>query len=486
MAVLRRSIPAIALCFGLAACEVGPDYQLPRGAVVNAPVAQGAFAGARNAAITTAKPAAQWWRLYHSAVLDGFITQALAANTDLRVADANLERAHALLQAARVARQPTVGFDFETNYGQLSAEQYIQPRLIPTSVFYDLGLSASYEVDLFGRLKRGIEAAHADDEAALAARDLARVAVAAATTGAYTDYCSAGEELAAARRTLALTRRRFVYVRNLLTAGRGTTLEVTEIRGLVAQTESDIPVFQARQRNALFRIATLTARPPEKSGIAISDCNGAAVLAVPIPVGDGASLLRRRPDVREAERELAAATARIGVATADLYPDVTLGATVGSTGVMTDILKPLTNRYGVGPGITWELNQNAARARIDAAEAQTRAALARFDGVVLDALRETETALSNYAHALDRDDKLREARARAQQAFADSVRLESAGRTDSLQTLDAERTLASAEFAVAASQSEIASDQVALFLALGGGWENAPAVRDAVKSASRP
>ena len=480
--MVRRGGSIILLSLALAACEVGPDYKVPDTAEVNASAAQGAFV-AESAAVIAQEPDPQWWRLYRSAVLDRFVTQALAANTDLRVADANLERAHAILEVAKAARQPNVTFDFEAQYGQLSAEQYLSPRMVPTGVLYDLGLTASYEVDLFGRIKRGIEAAQAQDEAAVAARDLVRVTVAASVTSAYTDYCSAGEELASARRTLALERHRLIFVRRLFTAGRSTSLDVTQLAGDVAQVESSIPTFEAQRRNALFLIATLTSRPPETPGIAITDCRNAGVLAVPIPVGDGASLLRRRPDVREAERVLAAMTARIGVATADLYPTVTLGATVGSTGVIQDFLKPLTNRYGVGPGISWELNQSTARARIDAAQAETRAALARFDGVVLGALRETETALNNYAHALDRDEELKVVRARAAEAYADATQLEAAGRTDSLRTLDAERTLSAAEFSLAASKSEIANDQVALFLALGGGWEREPV--PSLKSASR-
>jgi len=483
LAVLRRSIGALTLALGLAACEVGPDYYLPDIALFRDTHAQGTFVSAEKPVTVAREPDPQWWRLYHSTELDGFIAQALAANTDLRAADANLERAHALLEEARAARQPNVVLNFDADYGQLSAEQYIQNRLIPVSVFHDLGLTASYETDLFGRIRRGIEAAKAEDEAALAARDVVRVTVVAAVTGAYTDYCSTGGELASARYTLALERHRYVYVRRLFVAGRGTSLDVTELASDVAQTEATIPLFEAEQRNALFRIAALTARPPETPGIAITDCTDAGVLDVPIPVGKGASLLSRRPDVREAERELAAATASIGVATADLYPDVTLGASIGTTGVIKDIFKPLTNRYDVGPGVSWELNRSAARARIDGAEAETRAALARFDGVVLKALRETETALNNYARALDRDARLELARERAAEAYADSRRLEAAGRTDSLRTLDAERSLAAAEFAVAASKSEVANDQVAIFLALGGGWEREPGP---ITSASRP
>jgi len=477
-----KRVAVALLSLALAGCEVGPDYKLPDTAEVHAPEAQGAFV-AQSAAVVARQPNPQWWRIYRSATLDSFVAQALAANTDLRIADANLERAHALLEVAKAAQQPNVSFDFGVQYGQLSAEQYLSPRMVPTSTFYDLGLTASYEVDIFGRIQRGIEAAQAQDEAVLAARDLVRVTVAAEVTGAYTGYCSAGEELASARRTLTLERNRLGYTKKLFTAGRATRLDVTQLAGDVADAESTIPAFEAQQRNALFLIATLTSRPPETPGVAIKDCKNAGVLSVPIPVGDGVSLLRRRPDVREAERILAAATANIGVATADLYPTVILGASMGSTGVIQDILKPLTNRYAIGPEITWELNQSAARARIDAAEAQTRAALARFDGVVLGALRETETALNNYAHALDRDAKLSLARQRAAEAYADALRLESAGRTDRLQTLTAERTLANAELAVAASKAEIANDQVALFLALGGGWERAP--EPPLKSASR-
>ena len=479
--MVRRSA-VILLSLALAACEVGPDYKLPDTSDANAPVAQGAFV-AQSAAVVAREPDPQWWRIYRSAVLDGFVRRR-SRQTRICASPTPISNARMpFLKIAKAARQPNVGFDFETQYGQLSAEQYLSPRMVPTSVLYDVGLTASYEVDLFGRIERGIEAANAQDEAAVAARDLVRVTVAASVTGAYTDYCSAGEELASARRTVALERHRLVFVRRLFVAGRNTSLDVTQLAGDLAQVESTIPTFEAQRRNALFRIAALTGRPPETPGIAIADCNNAGVLSVPIPIGDGASLLRRRPDVREAERVLAAATARIGVATADLYPTVTLGASVGSTGVIQDFLKPLTNRYGVGPGIFWELNQSAARARIDAAEADSRAALAHFDGVVLGALRETETALNNYAHALDRDAKLRVARDRAAEAYADATRLEIAGRTDTLRTLDAERTLANAEFALAASKSEIASDQVALFLALGGGWEREP--EPPLKSASR-
>ena len=192
----------------------------------------------------------------------------------------------------------------------------------------------------------------------------------------------------------------------------------------------------------------------------------------PIPIGDGTELLRRRPDLREAERDLAAATARVGVATADLYPRVTLGATAGSTGAILDFLTTPTNRYGIGLAIHWQANQSLVRARISQASAAGKLALARFDGVVLTALRDTESALATYARELQRDDDLATAQARAREAEQQARRLYVGGKIDYLSLLDAQRSLASADSTLAASHAQLAADQVAIFLALGGGWES--------------
>jgi outer membrane protein, multidrug efflux system len=479
--MVRRwtAVLASALCGTLMSCEVGPDFHLPATALFNAPDAQGDFIEAGHSAFSEAPLPPRWWRLYNAPVLDRLIADAFAANTDLRAASANLERAHALLREARVARQPSFAFNYDPYYGQLSAEQYLATQPVPVSVFYDLGISATYEVDLFGRLQRGIEAATADDEAARAARDLARVTVAAAVTSAYTDLCGATEDLDAVKRVVALQRRRFSYVRDLLVAGRGTPTETTRNFGDVAQVESQIPALVAGQTNAQLRLAALTGRVPKDAPVV--QCDRAPILAAPIPIGDGAALLRRRPDIREAERALAAATARIGVTTADLYPRITLNGSIGTTGVMSDFLKPLTNRYSIGPGIAWELNQSPARARIAEAEAVTHVALARFDGTVLNALKETETALSDYLHALERMARLQAVRDRAARVYGDLTAFEGAGRVDSLASLDANRSLASAELALAQSRSDTASAQVALFLALGGGWEEETAKRSAAR-----
>ncbi len=307
------------------------------------------------------------------------------------------------------------------------------------------------------------------------ARDWIRVAVAADVTGAYLEACSAGDELAVARHSFELQQQSLALTRRLEEAGRKTSLDVTRSQALADQLQSNIPPFEARQRNALYRLATLTGKPPAQFPANLAKCAAVPPLNRAIPVGDGAALLRRRPDVREAERQLAASTAEIGVATADLYPRVVLNASAISTGKTSDFLTYPTNGWSFGPGVSWELNQNGPRARIAAANAAQKEQLAHFDGIVLDALRDVETALNVYSHDLQRRGSLAASRDEAAKAVADARLLEADGRGDPLATLDAERTLAIAEAALAGIRSQIAQDQVALFRALGGGWEEPPA-----------
>jgi outer membrane protein, multidrug efflux system len=458
---------------GSVACRsVGPDYRgPPQSAAVNAPAAQGAFVNSSDPAFSAEMAPGKWWRLYESRQLDELVNTALVANTDLRMAQANLERSLALLREARAARQPTAAINFDPSYQQLSAESYLHPGTVNAAALYDTGVSVSYELDLFGRLKRGVEAAAADDEAVRAAYDLTKITVAAETARAYADVCNAGEELDVTRRTLQLQLQIAATTRRLVDMGRTSTLDYTRSSGQVAQVQANIPTLEALRSNALYRLAALTGKPPSEYPKSVEPCARAPRLQEPLPIGDATALLRRRPDVREAERELAAATARIGVATADLYPRITLGASAGSTGATSDFLTTPTNRFGLGLSIHWQANQSTARARIAQANAVEKLTLARFDGVVLAALRDCESALNAYTHDLQRDADLTTAQARASEAEQQANRLYVGGRVDFLTLLDAQRTLAAADDTLAASHARLATDQVSIFLALGGGWE---------------
>jgi NodT family efflux transporter outer membrane factor (OMF) lipoprotein len=474
VALRRLALAAMALAGGiaLAACHtVGPRYAgPPAGVVGNAAAATGAFSGLGPAVADAPVPGA-WWRLYADPRLDALVAQAFAANADLRIAQANLEKTDALAREARARRQPQVDMNLNPSFQQLSTQSYLQPGVVAPLGLVDAGAAASWEVDLFGRLHRAVQAADADHEAAAAARDMIKVDVAAQTVRAYAEACGAGEALVAARRAIALQEETERLTRRLIRAGRGAALDLTRVTGQVSQFQSDTPALLAAQRNALYRLAILTGRPPADYPRDLEACATAPRLTRPIPVGDGAALIRRRPDIREAERRLAAATYRIGVATADLYPRITLGVSAGTTGAIQDVLTPETDRYGFGPNLVWRLNQSAARARIAGAEADSRAALARFDEAVLGALGETETALTTYAHDLDRRTSLIAVRDEADRAIGEARTLYLAGRTGSLALLDAQRVAAAADRAVATSDAQLAGDQISLFLALGGGWE---------------
>ena len=261
----------------------------------------------------------------------------------------------------------------------------------------------------------------------------------------------------------------------LTALGRGTTLDIARAKAQFEKLRAALPPLQAQQKGALYRLAVLTGDVPNALPATIGQCRQPPQLTQPIPVSDGAGLLRRRPDIRQAERSLAGATARIGVATAELYPGINIGLSAGSTGPMSKLGETHAFRWSLGPLISWTLpNTSTARSRIAQAEAGTQAALAKFDATVLNALRETENALTVYARELDRNAMLKAARNQSANAAQQANRLYRAGRTDFLTALDAERTLASDESALAASTAKLASDQIAVFLALGGGWEQKP------------
>lgn len=469
-----KAAAALALLTVSACTTVGPNYHVPDEAVVKRPDAAAPFVGAAEKPFSQAPLPAQWWRLYRDDTLDDLIDKAFAANTDLRVAAANLARARAVLSEAEELRRPEAAVSASPGFGRASGAAMGLPESLPSQATYDTGLHVSYQLDLFGKIKRAVEAAGADTEAAQAALDLTRVTVAADTARAYAEACSAGQQIAIAQESVDLQRKFVESTAQRVKLGRGTALDNSRAQGQLEQLRSALPPLVAQRRTALYRLAVLTGEVPGKVPQAVAQCAKLPQLASAIPVGDGAALLKRRPDIRQAERALAGATARIGVATAELYPSINLGLSVGSTGLLSGFGDANAFRYSMGPLISWTLpSTGSARVHIEQAEAGTAAALARFDGVVLNALRETETALTAYARELDRNAALRAARDQSALASQQAAKLYRFGRTDFLTTLDAERTLASAQAAVAASDAKLASDQVALFLALGGGWEKA-------------
>jgi NodT family efflux transporter outer membrane factor (OMF) lipoprotein len=472
--IATRTAAAAALALLTACTTVGPDYKVPDSAVVKRPAAAAPFLGAAESPFRSEPLPADWWRLYHDRVLDGLIDKAFAANADLRVAAANLRRAHAVLEQVEEKKRPEVEMEAAPAYGRVAGAALGIPETLPDGGLYTSEIKVGYQLDLFGKIKRAIEAAEADRDAAQAAADVARVTVAADTARSYAEACSAGYQLRVAQHSVEVQQEFVKLTGERVTLGRGIALDNSRARAQLEQLRAALPPLEAHRRTALYRLAVLTGEVPANFPQDVAQCATPPRVTAAVPVGDGAALLRRRPDIRQAERLLAGATARIGVATAELYPDIRLGASLGSIGMIPGVGEANTWHYALGPLISWSLPAtSSARSHIAQAEAGTAAALGRFDGVVLNALREAESALAVYARELDRNAALTASRDQSALAASQADKLYRYGRTDFLTKLDADRTLAAADSAVAASSAQLANDQVAVFLALGGGWESA-------------
>lgn len=462
-----------AVCLLSACMTVGPDYHLPDKALINLPKAQAAFVDTDGVKAVEAGHTVpdEWWKLYEDPLLNQLISQALASNVGLRTANANLSRANAIYDQAKHAGGFGYGAMATVQRAQLSAENFLRSEKLPVVNLADAALSASYEFDLFGKIKRSAEAALADTQADEAALDLARITVVAEVARTYMDSCHATRELSIAQRSLELQLSIANLAQRLHSTGRGTPTDVSRAKAQADLLQARLPLLLARKRNAQYALAALLGHTPGDLPGGVDRCEEAPSLARSIPVGDGMALLQRRPDVRAAERRLAGATARIGVATAALYPDVHLGASVGASGLLDDFGTTPTRAWSYGPLISWTFPTRGAQARVRAMEAGADAALAQFDQTVLIALRDTQIALNNYAQRLEQQASLRTALDEARKAAAQNRTLYRGGRVPYLTSLDADRTLASAEAAVADTDAQISVDQINLFLALGGGWK---------------
>jgi NodT family efflux transporter outer membrane factor (OMF) lipoprotein len=468
--MIRQVAIAALPVLALAACKTGPDYHVPANAIANSPAANQPFHSGAEAAYSQADLPPQWWHLYDDPRLNIYVEEALAANTDLRAAQANLRRAGDVVREVEAGRTVQTQLQAAAFGARVGGYTLTVPLDLSWSAL--AGVTVDYPLDLAGGIKRGIEAANDQAEAAQAARDQVRVVVAATVTRSYADICSANVTLTATRRVLDIENRTLSSVQRLFKGGRGTAFDVTRARSAADRSAAEIPEILAARQAALYQLAALMGRAPADYPHELESCATPPALHQPIPIGDGTALIKRRPDIREAERRLAAATAGVGVETAQLYPQVSLSGSAGLANTIGSFFTgPSVGAYG-GPLISWMFpNRKAIHARIAAAGDAADAASAQFDGTVIEALRQTETALSSYAREIDHDRALEASRNDADKATAQANRLFRFGRTDFLALLTAQSNLAEAEATLAQSRATLIDRQIAVFLALGGGWE---------------
>jgi NodT family efflux transporter outer membrane factor (OMF) lipoprotein len=472
--VIRCGIRWVGLCAALAvlaACRVGPNYHAP----VLPAGAEAPLVSVNPAVESDEAPPDAWWRLYADARLDALVEEALAANRTLAAADANLSAARAAVSVVHARRYPTTEAAVGGIYGRDAITDEIlelgghRPQTI--WLFEDL-FQAAYEVDLFGRVHRAIEASDANAASVRAVRDGVKVVVAAEAARAYAAICALGQQITVARHSLDVVSHEAEITRRRHEAGANSTLDVTRALALEAQVRSFIPPLEGQRQAALFELTAVLGRTPAAAPRDLESCVEPPHLAALIPVGDGSALIRRRPDVRQAERQLAAATAQIGVATADLYPTIRLVGLYGGAATQFSQLETNIGRtWGVGPSISWSFpNMAAPRARVRQATAAQAAALAAFDSVVLTALKETEQSLAAYGAALDNRRALGDARDQIHQAYGIAHDELAAGSVSNLDLLTTEQSLVTLDAAVASADAALVQDQIAVFKALGGGW----------------
>lgn len=470
-----KRIAAFGTLAWLGACALGPNYKPP-----TPPAGAAApFVAASKAATSSATPPDAWWRLYDDPALDQLIVQAFAANADLQTAEANLAASRAIYEGARSGLLPQTSVEAAATYGRNPNTDTILEltgRKPQTGWIFDSLLDVSYELDLFGHVRRSIEAARDHAQAVAAARDVLRVTIATETARAYGQICTLGEQINVAAQALDVATKQQQIEQQRLDAGAGSQFELVRASVLVSQASAALPPLQGQRQAALFELAAVLGETPANAPVAVENCVTPPRLNAPMPVGDGAALLQRRPDIREADRQLAASLANVGVATADLFPRVTLGGFYGGASNEINMLGSNNGlTWGVGPAISWSFPDMAGPlARLAQAHANEAAAISNFNSVVLQALKETEQALAVYGAELNHHAALAAAQAEAQQEFTLAQNEFSAGGISDLDLLTAEQTLISADATLAGSDVALVQDQIAVFKALGGGWQAAP------------
>jgi NodT family efflux transporter outer membrane factor (OMF) lipoprotein len=474
---------ALLMSFG---CKVGPNYKAPR---VDTP---GSFANATpratpapSASPTTAQsiidtdnaPWVEWWTKFNDSQLDSLVARALTANHELAIARARVQEARAIERIAKSRLYPTIDLSAAALKTRGSAAGFGFPFGLPgeEANLFHLGFDATYEVDLFGGVRRSVEAAGAAADATVNERRGVQVSLLGELARNYIGLRALQRRLEVAQANLADQRRTLDVVQRRFKNGLARNFDLVRAKAQVAETESSIPPLQAGIRQTMYGLAVLLGEQPTALEKELTAAAPIPPVPPKVPVGMPSELLRRRPDVMRAERILAAATAQQGVATADFFPHLTLGGTAGvESRHLSDLFgqDPSSGFYAAGPAAGWTIfDGGRRRANLDVSKARVAAALAAYEGTVLAALRDVESSLTAYSHDQARRESLTSLTDQNHEAVRIARREYENGLTDLLDVLEVQRNLYASQDALAQSDQAVSSDLVALYKALGGGWE---------------
>lgn len=464
---MRSWLYAVAGAALVSACAVGPNYHRPQ-----TPVAA-QFGNAGEPGLGQGDAVEHYWTAFADPTLDSLIDDALAHNKGLAVAVANLQAARAARRLAGFDQFPTITAAGGYTHN-LDAQQQLPgvPQSLREFDTAQAGFDGLWELDLFGRVRRNVEAARGDLGASEASLQDARVSVIAEIARDYFILRGLQDQLALTLRNADNQLNTTKLTHNRLEAGRGNELDTSRAEAQWQTTVASIPSLQASIATTTYRLSVLTGRQPTALSEQLSPQAPMPALPPLTSIGTPEQLLRRRPDVRVAERRLAAATARVGVAMGDYFPKVTLVGEVGYWApTFGDFGQSEARFFSAGPSISWAaFDLGRVHARVSSAKAQTDAAIAGYEGAVLNALEDTEGSLIAYGRSQSRRQSLQVAAAASDKAADLARKRFEGGLIDFLEVLDAERTALSAELLLSQSRTDAATSLVAVYKALGAGW----------------
>lgn len=451
----------------LAACAVGPDYRRPQVATSDQ------FVGVEATQFSTADVEREFWKAFNEQQLNDMIERALTANHDIRIATARLREARALRGESQLDLAPTVQASAGYTQARASDRQLAPaPTADREQDFYDSGFDAFWELDFFGRVRRQVEASSAQVQSAEAGVYATQVSVTAEVARNYFELRGAQQQLAVARRNADNQNETVRITTARLDAGRGTQLDASRAQAQLSATLATIPDLEVGVTRSMLRLGVLTGQSPEALVPQLSTPHALPTLPVAQNIGTPELLLRRRPDIRVAERDLAAATAEIGVAVGDLFPRITFLGRWGFDAVNSgDLGNSGSESYSFGPSISWAaFDLGRVRQKIKQREAATDRAVAKYEQTVLQALEETDASLTAYSKAIVKQQHLQASASASLDASKLARARYESGVADFLTVLDAERTSLAAEDQLARSETQTATALLATYKALGGGF----------------
>ncbi len=459
-----KAVCALVAIGTLAGCaSVGPTYTPPNAAPPSTFI---------NAVGQTQEPASEFWKAFNDPTLNRLVDQAMSANLDLRVALANLREARANREAIDAAALPGIGASASAARSVNPQTQAAGSRSARTGNSLNSGIDANWEVNFFGRVDRARDEAGAFVDAAEAGVHAAQVIVTGELACNYFELRGLQSELSLLRRTLDNQAETVKLVESRLTAGRGTEFDASRARALLANVRAAVPPLEASIARTAYRMAVLTGQAPHAVGYLTNEPAPLPALGPIAAIGTPQTLLRRRPDIKLAERQLAAAVARVGLTHTDLFPKVNINGLLGlNAATVSGLVEGAAFRYSLGASIVYNLfDFGLVKKRIEAADARSAAALATYERTVLVALEETESALIHYTRTAQQTEQLALALRHSEQAASLARARFDAGVSDFLAVLDADRQVLADRSNLAQAQTASATSLVGVYKALGGGW----------------